>query len=97
VTVQIRGDNQALRLDPPVTELTMAEAIDLARDLIDAVTQCGFEVKMDVEVKRHTPTDQQLQTALRRVWHVRKAAQEQAWPDERLNQELVSRVLEACL
>jgi len=31
------------------------------------------------------------------VWHVRKAAQEQAWPDDRLNQEIVSRVLEACL
>ena len=97
--VQIRGDKQAVRVElPPDGELSVQEAIDLARDLIDAVTQCGHQVKMNVEVPRHQPTDLQLQTAIQRVAHLRKSLDQQAaWNDLKVNTELVTRVLAACL
>lgn len=97
MTVQIRGDQQALRVDPPVAELDMPQAVQLARDLIDAVTQCGHQVKMDVEVPRHVPTDAQIAQAIVRVGHLRRTALERAWNDQKTNTEIVMRVLEACL
>lgn len=97
MTVQIRGDQQALRVDPPVVELDMAQAVQLARDLIDAVTQCGYEVKMNVEVPRHVPTDVQIEHAIVRVGHLRRAAAERRWNDTKTNTEIVRRVLELCL
>lgn len=96
--VQIRNDKAALKVTlPPTGELDMPAAIQLARDLIDAVTQCGFEVKMNVEVPRHQPTDQQLTTAVVRVGHIRRAAPQAAWNDPKVNAEIVMRVVEACL
>ena len=97
MTVQIRSDKLAIRVDPPITELDFKSAVDLARDLIDAVTQCGYEVKMDVEVPRRQPTDAQLAQALHRVGHIRRTGLERAWNDQRTNMEIVARVLEACL
>lgn len=98
MTVQIRDDKAALRVTlPPTGELDMPAAIQLARDLIDAVTQCGFEVKMNVEVPRHTPTDQQLALAVTRVGHIRRNAMQAAWNDGKVNSEIVMRVVEACL
>lgn len=97
MTVQIRDDKQALRVTLPAPEITMAEAIELARDLIDAVTQCGFEVKMNVEVPRHQPTDHQLALAVTRVGHIRRNAQHARWDDGKTNSEIVMRVVEACL
>lgn len=97
--VQIRGDKAAIRVElPPDGELSMEEAVQLARDLIDAVTQCGHQVKLDVEVPRHQPTDVQLQTAIQRVAHLRKSLDGNApWNDVKVNSELVMRVLGACL
>lgn len=95
--IQIRDDKQALRVTLPAPEITMPEAIELARDLIDAVTQCGFEVKMNVEVPRHQPTDQQLALAVTRVGHIRRNAQQAQWHDGKVNSEIVMRVVEACL
>jgi len=98
VTVQIRDDKKALRVSiPPTGELDMPAAIELARDLIDAVTQCGFEVKMNVEVPRHQPTDMQLALAVTRVGHIRRNAQHAKWDDGKTNSEIVMRVVEACL
>jgi hypothetical protein len=98
MTVQIRGDKRALRVELPASgELDMPAAIQLARDLIDAVTQCGFEVKMNVEVPRHAPTDQQLATAVVRVGHIRRNAMQARWDDGKVNSEIVMRVVEACL
>ena len=97
MTVQIRSDKLAIRLNPPVAELDFKEAVDLARDLIDAVTQCGYEVKLNVEVPRRAPTDAQLAQALHRVGHIRRTALERAWNDQQTNMEIVARVVEACL
>ncbi|MEK9725792.1 MAG: hypothetical protein VW405_20230 [Rhodospirillaceae bacterium] len=97
MSLQIRSDNQALRLEPPVADLTIPEAVTLARDLIDAVTQCGHEVKMNVEIPRHVPTEMQINAAVTRVGHLRRTAAERAWHDDRTNREIVARVLEACL
>lgn len=98
MTVQIRDDKKALRVTlPPTGEVDMPAAIQLARDLIDAVTQCGYEVKMNVEVPRHQPTDQQLATAVVRVGHIRRNAIHAAWNDGKVNSEIVMRVVEACL
>jgi hypothetical protein len=96
--VQLRSDKLAVRIDvPPTGELDPPAAIQLARDLIDAVTQCGFEVKMNVEVPRHQPTDQQLALAVTRVGHIRRNAQQARWDDGKVNSEIVMRVIEACL
>ena len=98
MTVQIRDDKAALRVTlPPSGELNMPAAIQLARDLIDAVTQCGFEVKMNVEVPRTQVTDTQLTTAAVRVGHIRRNAAQAAWNDSKVNAEIVMRVVEACL
>jgi hypothetical protein len=98
MTVQIRNDKQALRVELPASgEVDMPKAIELARDLIDAVTQCGFEVKMNVEVPRHKPSDIQIATAIQRVGHLRKNMVDKPWNDVGTNTELVRRVLEACL
>lgn len=97
MTVQIHDTKQLLRVDPPAVELKIEDAVQLARDLIDAVTQCGFEVKMDVEVPRHVPTEAQITHAVARVSHIRKSYTDRPWNDERVNRELVMRVLEACL
>ena len=99
INIQIRADKQAIRVSLPASgELNMEQAIGLARDLIDAVTQCGHEVKMNVEVPRHQPTDLQLATAVQRVAHLRKTLDQTApWNDAKVNTELVSRVLQACL
>ena len=78
--------------------LTPQAAIDLARDLIDAVTQRGFEVKMTVDVPRHQPTPAQIAHAVVRVGHLRKTLDGSApWNSDKVNRELVMRVLEACL
>lgn len=99
IHIQIRADKQVIRVNLPASgELNMEQAIGLARDLIDAVTQCGHEVKMNVEVPRHQPTDVQLMTAIQRVAHLRKSLDQQAaWNDDKVNTELVTRVLQACL
>lgn len=98
MTVQIRDDKAALRVTlPPTGELDMPTAVQLARDLIDAVTQCGFEVKMNVEVPRTKITDTQLTTAAVRVGHIRRNAAQAAWNDSKVNAEIVMRVVEACL
>jgi hypothetical protein len=95
--VQIHDTKQALRvLDLPEL-LTIEQATALIGDLVDAVTQCGFEVKLTVDVPRHVPTDAQVSAAVRRVAHIRKTLEPAAWNDERLNRELVVRVLEQCL
>lgn len=99
MNIQIRNDRQAIRVDLPASgELNMEDAVTLARDLIDAVTQCGHQVKMDVEVPRHQPSDLQIATAIQRVAHLRKTLDQQAaWNDVKVNSELVMRVLGACL
>ena len=98
MTGQIRDDTKAIRVSvPPTGELDMPAAVELARDLIDAVTQCGFEVKMNVEVPRHQPTDMQLALAVTRVGHIRRNAAQARWDDGKVNSEIVMRVVEACL
>jgi hypothetical protein len=98
VTVQIRSDKQALRFELPASgELNIEDSVALARDLIDAVTQCGHEVKMDVSVPRHQPTDQEVATAIHRVAHLRKTFDSTPWNDTKANTELVMRVINACL
>lgn len=98
MTVQIREDKQAFRVTlPPTGEIDAPAAIELARDLIDAVTQCGFEVKMSVEVPRAQPTDAQLALAVTRVGHIRRNAQHARWDEGKVNSEIVMRVVEACL
>lgn len=98
IRVQIRDDRQAVRIDlPDDGALTMAEAVQLARDLIDAVTQCGHEVKMTVDVPRHRPSDAQIAVAVARIGHLRRSMDAKPWNDARTNQEFVQRVLEACL
>lgn len=96
--VQISNDRKVLRVVgfPETGEVTMQEAIQLARDLIDAVTQCGFEVKMTVDVPRPQPSVDQIRTAVHRVGHLRKSLTA-PWNDTKTNTELVMRVLEACL
>ena len=98
MNIQISNDRKALRLTdvPEDRELAMSEAVQLARDLIDAVTQCGFEVKMTVDVPRHQPSVDQIRTAVHRVGHLRKSLTA-PWNDMKTNTELVMRVLEACL
>ena len=97
--VQVHDTKQALRITLPSDGvLTMQDSIQLARDLIDAVTQCGYEVKMTVDVPRHQPTNLQIATAIARVGHIRKALDQSApWNDVKVNTEIVMRVLEACL
>jgi hypothetical protein len=99
--VQIHDTKQQLRLelaDGTATEINMADAVQLARDLIDAVTQCGHEVKITVDVPRHQPTDMQIATAITRIGHLRKTLDGRApWNDVKANQEFVMRVLEVCL
>ena len=98
VKVQIRGDQQAIRVAMPKSgELNIEDSVALARDLIDAVTQCGHEVKMDVQVARHQPTDTEIATAVHRVSHLRKTFDATPWNDVKANTELVMRVIEACL
>lgn len=98
ITVQIRSDKQAIRFEMPSSgELNIEESVALARDLIDAVTQCGHQVKMDVSVERHQPTELELATAVQRVAHLRKAYPTAAWSDTKVNTELVMRVIGACL
>ena len=98
MTVQTRDDKKAIRVSiPPTGELDMPAAIELARDLIDAVTQCGFEVKMHVEVPRPQPTEMQLALAVTRVGHIRRNAAQARWDDGKVNSEIVMRVVEACL
>ena len=98
VNVQIRNDMQAIRVAMPKSgELNIEDSVALARDLIDAVTQCGHEVKMDVQVERHQPTNQEIATAVHRVAHLRKTFDATAWNDTKANTELVMRVIEACL
>jgi len=98
VNVQIRNDMQAIRFEIPDSgELSIEQSVALARDLIDAVTQCGHEVKMDVQVARHQPTDTEIATAVHRVAHLRKTFDSTAWNDVKANTELVMRVIDACL
>lgn len=78
-----------------VVELNVPDAIQLARDLIDAANQMGFTVGITVE--RKPPTEQQLETAVQRVAHIRRHYASAAWNHERTNREIVMRVLEACL
>ena len=98
--VQIHETKQAIRIQSEAADgdyLDMQSAIKLARDLIDAVTQCGYEVKMNVEVPRHQPTQMQLVAAVARVSHIRRANQDRPWNDQHTNTDIVMRVLEACL
>lgn len=99
MNIQISNDQRAIRVvDLPANgELTIEQATELGRDLWDAVRQCGYELKMTVDVPRHVPTDIQVETAAVRVAHIRRAAQDRPWNDARTNRELVMRVLEACL
>lgn len=99
MNIQIRSDKQAVRVTLPAAgELTIPEAAQLARDLIDAATQCGYEVKMTVEVPRHQPTPQQIAVAIRRVGFIRRELDQSApWDDVKVNQDIVMRVLAACL
>ena len=100
MNIQISNDRKVLRVVafPESGELTMQEAISLVRDLIDATTQCGYEVKMTVDVPRHKPTVDQIRTAVHRVGHLRKSLENNVpWNDTKVNTELVMRVLEACL
>lgn len=97
MNVQIHDNVLALRVVDMPEILDMQSAVQLARDLIDAVTQCGHEVKLNVEVPRHQPTDMQLATAITRVAHIRRASQDKPWNDTPVNADIVNRVLEACL
>ena len=95
--IQLRDDLGAIRLDLEGVEMMdIAQATQLASDLIDAVQQCGGTVNMNVEVKRNQPTPQQLAAAVARVGMLRKTFDSQPWNDQRANMELVQRVLE-CL
>lgn len=95
MNVQIRNDKQRIRAGND--ELDMEQAVQLARDLIDAVTQCGHEVKMNVEVPKHQPSDAQLRTAITRVAHLRRTYADREWTDDTVNRTLVEHVLKACL
>jgi hypothetical protein len=96
--IQLRSDKKAIRVDVEgQTDFSLEDATQLARDLIDAVTQCGAEVKIDVEVPRYKPSDHQVTVAIHRVGQLRKALSDRPWNDVRANTELVHRVLEACL
>lgn len=104
--VQVNAEKSAVAIDLEAAvpmaphyrvPVTPQVAIDLARDLIDAVTQCGFEVKMTVEVPRTPPTQDQINRAVIRVGHLRRDIEHKApWHDTKANTELVMRVLEAC-
>lgn len=98
MNIQISNDRQILRVVgfPSSGELTLPDAIQLARDLIDATTQCGYEVKMTVDAPKYQPTDDQIRTAIHRVGHLRRNLNA-PWNDVRTNTELVARVLGACL
>lgn len=92
----LRAPGGSIVLTP--CELSISESVQLARDLMDAVTQCGFELKMTVDVPRHQPTDMQIATAITRVGHLRRDLDGQApWNDVKTNTEIVMRVLGACL
>lgn len=97
--VQIHDTKQALRVVDLPELLTIEQATTLVGDLVQAVGQCGYEVKMTVDVPRHVPTDTQVAAAVARVAHIRKSfeSQNDAWNNERLNREIVIRVLEMCL
>jgi hypothetical protein len=99
MNIQTSADQRTIRVTdfPTNGELTIEQATELGRDLWDAVRQCGYEIKMTVDVPRHIPTDTQVETATVRVAHIRRANQDRPWNDLRTNKELVMRVLEACL
>jgi len=96
VTVQINATQDKLRVEPPASELSIEAAVELARDLIDAVTQCGHQVRMNVQVDRQ-PTDEQIITAIRRVGHMRRELDRKPWHDGKANAMIVEQVLKACL
>ena len=81
----------------PDGSLSLKEANALYNGLCNAIRECGFEIKLTVEVPRHIPTEEQLNTAVHRVAHLRKSFDSTPWNDLRANRELVRRVLEACL
>jgi len=96
MNVQIRHDKQRIRAGDD--ELDMEQAVQLVRDLIDAVTQCGHKVNMEVEVPRYVPPLEKINQAIIRIGHLRRDLdQSTPWHDKHTNTTFVMRVLEICL
>lgn len=79
-------------LEPlPDGSITLFEAADLLQGLIAALNDAG------VARTAWKVPEQKLSDAASRVTHLRKAHQDKPWNDKYAAQDIVMRVLEACL
>lgn len=75
----------------PDGSITLFDAADLLQGLITALNEAG------VARTAWKVPEQKLADAANRVVHLRRAHQDKAWNDKYVAQDIVMRVLEACL
>lgn len=95
MNVDLSDDRQHVTVTGMVTlpdgSITLFEAADLLQGLIAALNEAGV-----ARTVWKVP-EQKLTDAANRVIHMRKAHQDKAWNDRYVAQDIVMRVLEACL
>lgn len=90
MTVQLSNDGTGIRVTD-ASDMTQAQACDLVRDLMQAISDLGGTVV--IKTKIPPPTNRQIMAAVERVGKIRQTAMHSVWTDAKVNSEIVMRVL----